>query len=570
MRTLFFLLIVLTFSGTIGAQQVITYLPSDEIIINPERGFYAHKQSTNAATMLDKDNLISLRENEGISLILMIYYLKDFIDSPISNAALLNIKTNFNTMREAGVKCVLRFAYTWNQNSPPFDPTVEMAETHISQLTPVLRSGSDVIAVMQTGFIGVWGEWYYTTNFGFPNPDFDKRNKVVDGLLTALPDRRMIQLRTPALKYGICDIDHNDVVTAETAFSGTKTSRIGHHNDCFLSSSTDYGTYVDIEKDKAFLEAETLFLPMGGETCNPSSYSECANSLEQMQRFHWSYLNSGYHLTVLNEWVVNGCMPDIKKKLGYRFVLDEGQFTDEAKPGGCFSVVIKLTNQGWAAPFNLRDVEIILKKIDGNEKYWIRLPENPQFWLPEEQDTISHIIKLPENISEGSYQIFMNLPDPEPDLFDRPEYSIQLANQNTWDPETGYNDLLSTLEVTSSASSGECNTSLTVEPFPRIPHLEKITSVNQYSITTHVRLYPNPVTPFQDLTIEFNTDFPDKAELRIISFSGQVLINEPVEIHPGHNKISLTSTKNLSTGLYLAVITGTTHSYLVSKFSFQK
>ena len=569
MRTLFFLLIVLIFSGTIGAQQVI-YSPSDEIIINPERGFYAHKQSTNAATLLDKDNLISLRENEGISLILMIYYLKDFIDSPISSVALSNIETNFNTMREAGVKCVLRFAYTWNQNSPPFDPPVAMAETHISQLTPVLRSGSDVIAVVQAGFIGVWGEWYYTTNFGFPNPDFDKRNKVVDGLLTALPDRKMIQLRTPVLKYGICAIDHNDVVTAETAFSGTKTSRIGHHNDCFLANETDYGTYVDIETDKAFLEAETLFLPMGGETCNPSSYSECANSLEQMQRFHWSYLNSDYHLTVLNEWVVNGCMPDIKKKLGYRFVLDEGQFTDEAKPGGCFSVDIKLTNQGWAAPFNLRDVEIILKKIDGDEKYWIRLPENPQFWLPEEQDTISHIIKLPETISEGSYQIFMNLPDPEPDLFDRPEYSIQLANQNTWDPETGYNDLLSTLEVTSSASSGECNTSLTVEPFPRIPHLEKITSVNQYSIATRVRLYPNPVTPFQDLTIEFNAGFPEKAEIQIISFSGQVLIKEPVEIHPGYNKISLTSTKNLSTGLYLAVIAGTTHRYSASKFTLQK
>ena len=570
MRTFSFLLIVLIFSGTIGAQQEITYTPSDSIIINPERGFYAHKQSTNAATLLNKDNLISLRGNEGISLILMIYYLKDFIDSPISDAALLNIETNFNTMREAGVKCVLRFAYKWDQNSPPFDPPVEMVETHISQLTPVLRSGSDVIAVMQTGFVGVWGEWYYTTNFGFPNPDFDKRNKVVDGLLITLPERRMIQLRTPALKYGICNIDHNDVVTDETAFSGTKTSRIGHHNDCFLANETDYGTYNDIETDKAFLEAETLFLPMGGETCNPSSYSECANTLDQMKRFHWSYLNSDYHQTVLNGWVVNGCMPEIKKKLGYRFVLDEGQFTSEVKPGGCFSVNLKLTNQGWAAPFNPRDVEIILKKNDESEKYWIRLPENPQFWLPGEQVNISHNINLPDNISEGSYKIFINLPDPEPDLFDRPEYSIRLANQNTWDPETGYNDLLSTLEVKSSASSGECITTLTVEPFPRIPHLERITSVKQYNTATRVRLYPNPVAPFQSLTIEFNADSPEKAELKIISLSGQVLIKEPVEIHPGYNKISLTSTQNLSTGLYLVVITGTTHSYLIRKFSLQK
>jgi len=569
MKNLFLFLLLLSFGGFAQAQQEVTYTPSEDIIINPERGFYAHKQSTNAATLLNKDNLEDIRENEGISLILMIYYLPDFIEGPISETALLNIETNFNTMREAGVKCVLRFAYRWNQNTHPYDPTVEIVGTHISQLTPILRTGSDVIAVMQAGFIGVWGEWYYSTNFGFPQPDFTKRNKVVEGLLNALPDRRMIQLRTPALKYGICDITYEEFANSESAFSGAKASRIGHHNDCFLASSTDYGTYNNIETDKAFLEAETRYLPMGGETCNPSTYSGCTNAVEQMNRFHWSYLNSGYHQTVLNSWVADDCMTDVKKKLGYRFTLNEGLYTQEAEPGGCFSLDLKLSNHGWAAPFNRRDVEIILKKVGGSENYWIRLPENPQWWLSGMSINMTHKIELPPNISEGTYQIFLNLPDPEPELFDRPEYSIQVANLNTWESETGYNNLNAILEINSSASTEECNTSLRFKPFPRVPHLDRITSENQYNISDRVRLYPNPLGPSQELTMEFSSNHSEIAKLQVISFSGQVLTEEIVEIHPGSNRVEVLSARNLSNGLYILSITGS-RSYYIQRFSVQK
>jgi len=569
MKIIYFLLFLLSFSCLSKAQQVVTYTTSEDIIINPERGFYAHKQSTNAATLLKKDDLIDLRENEGISLILMMYYLPDFMETPISETALLNIETNFNTMREAGVKCVLRFAYRWNQNTRPYDPTVEIVQTHISQLTPVLRTGSDVIAVMQAGFIGVWGEWYYTTNFGFPQADFEKRNIVADGLLNALPERRMIQLRTPKLKYGICNITDEDPVNSTSAFSGVKASRIGHHNDCFLASSTDYGTYSNIEKDKAFLEDDTRYLPMGGETCNPSTYSGCTNAVAQMNRFHWSYLNSDYHQTVLNSWTTDGCMTDVKKKLGYRFTLNEGQYSQEVDPGGCFSFDLKLSNNGWAAPYNRRDVEVILKKVNGTENYWIRLPENPQWWLSNMSIHITYNIELPQNISEGSYQIFLNLPDPEPELFDRPEYSIQVANLNTWDAETGYNNLNATLEVSSSATTEECNSLLRFKPFPRTPHLERITSVNPYNISKRVRLYPNPLGPSQDLTMEFTANHSETAKLQVISFSGQVIMEEAVDIHPGSNRLELLSVRKLSNGPYIISITGT-RSYIIQRFSIQK
>lgn len=42
---------------------------------------------------------------------------------------------------------------------------------HIAQLAPVLKKNADVIATVQEGFIGLWGEGYYSDYFSTPNPD---------------------------------------------------------------------------------------------------------------------------------------------------------------------------------------------------------------------------------------------------------------------------------------------------------------------------------------------------------------------------------------------------------------
>lgn len=51
-----------------------------------------------------------------------------------------------------------------------------------------------LIAVMQAGFIGVWGEWYYTAHYGnegvVTEEDWARRRQVVSQLLQALPVSR--------------------------------------------------------------------------------------------------------------------------------------------------------------------------------------------------------------------------------------------------------------------------------------------------------------------------------------------------------------------------------------------
>lgn len=69
-------------------------------------------------------------------------------------------------------------------------------------------------------------------------------------------------------------VDVSDV----NALDGTNQTRTGHHNDCFLASDTDLGTYTDgnIDAEKSYIEVESKFTVMGGETCAVNApRSEC-------------------------------------------------------------------------------------------------------------------------------------------------------------------------------------------------------------------------------------------------------------------------------------------------------
>lgn len=259
-------------------------------------------------------------------------------------------------------------------------------------------------------------------------------------------------------------------------------------------------------------------------------------------------------------------MDEVKRRLGYRFVMLEGSFTSSSTPGSCFSLRLKIKNEGFAAPFNPRDVEIILQSADNSKNYWVRLPRNPQFWLPGETIDIQHEINLPSNIPTGEYKLFLNLPDPEPELFDRVEYSIQLANADTWNAESGYNDLKATLDI--QAGTGDnCDNDLSFIAFPRIPHFDRITSNHEYNISSLAKLYPNPLEKGHNLQLEFNADYHDQASLEIMSLSGQCLWKEQIEVKAGPNHLSVASS-DLPYGFYIVSISGT-RSYLRKKLAVQ-
>ncbi len=428
-----------------GSGGTVTYQPDTADIANPERGFYRHRGDCDA-TDFDLATLRSYRNAERNTLVMCVFYLAAFKNAPISAAALEQFQQQADTVRAAGLKMILRFAYTTATTGDDAPPSRVLQ--HLDQLKPYLQANADVIHLMQAGFIGAWGEWWYTRNFGNEGnvtaADWANRKAIVDKLLSVLPADRMIQLRTPNFKrtmYG------TTALSSGQAYNGTALARLGHHNDCFLASADDLGTYQNPAVEYPYLAAETQYVPMGGETCQPSPpRSQCPTALQELGRFHWNYLNADYRAEVLNSWTADGCMSTVRQRLGYRFTLSQGTYPATAAAGGNLSVAFTVRNDGWAAPFNPRGVTLVLRNTVTGVVHHRPLTADPRRWTAGTSTTISQGVSL-AGVPAGSYRLLLGLPDPQPRLTNRPEYAMRLANTGVWEPGTGFNDLLHTVAV---------------------------------------------------------------------------------------------------------------------------
>jgi len=468
-----------------GKKSTVNYTTLTEDFANPERGFMQFTETTSSNySPLDTNSLATWRNlNQPFGADYAIYstlgyrgfYLESFTNGPISNAYLDAMQQDFNAVRQAGVKLVVRFAYTY-QSSPPYgDAPKDIVLQHIAQLKPVLQANADVIAALNMGFIGAWGEGYYTDHFGddsqppygLTTQNWNDRTEVLDALLDAMPADRSVQVRVPQMKqkaiYGAMAPGNSAPLTLSEAWQNTRKARIGFHNDCFLSSEDDLGTFKNYDTGvsgsdtttfKPYFSNDSQFVPVGGETCiNWDPYSNCigqpgGGAQNEMARMHFSYLNSGWNNAVNNEWVSGACIEEIKQRLGYRLELVQGEYSSVGTPGQSVLIKIGLKNKGFAAPFNPRKVRLLMRNIATNALWDFDLPEDPRRWLPGNQvHTINQTITLPANMPLGNYELLLHLADPYPSLTDRPEYAIRLANENVWEPTTGFNQLLHQVSV---------------------------------------------------------------------------------------------------------------------------
>jgi hypothetical protein len=367
------------------------------------------------------------------------------------------VSNDFEVARQAGVKLIIKFTYNWLGGGE--DASKKMILEHLEQLKPILASNADVIAYMHAGFIGYWGEWNRSTNNLLNTNDI---RAIALKILSVLPPERMVALRYPKHKSEI--FNNLSPLSSEEAFSGSQRSRTGAINECFLASLDDWGTYQDtdpavIESEKNYLSQDNLHVVQGGETCNADReaqpYIQCDNALKELARMRWSDLNFEYEQEVLKLWETQGCLPEIQRRLGYRFRLESSVISSEVKPGGELSLNLKIANDGWASPYNPRLVEVILRHRRTGVKYYLPVEADPRRWLPDTITTLKVVGGIPDTISPGIYDVLLNLPDPAPELYRRPEYAIRLANENTWEAATGYNFLLPGMVVNLNAAGNK-------------------------------------------------------------------------------------------------------------------
>lgn len=411
--------------------EMVEFARSDEQLLNPERGMFAAVQLVDA-----RDDFQHVRAR-GMTVALDRVQLDPWRTSLLPNELLDGMRAGFGRVRRAGLKVILRFAY--NSGDGP-DAPLDWMISHIAQLAPVLAANADVIAVVHAGFIGQWGEWHGSTH-GLDNPN--ARRAIVEALLRVLPADRMLQVRTPMFKQEIFGAR----LAEADAFNGSWIARVGHHNDCFLASEDDWGTYGQPVWDwKSWVADEGRFTPVGGDTCrvNPPR-TDCPSAVGELEALHWSLLNAVHHREVLARLHKQGCMDWIRSRLGYRFALERAWFAGTVEPGGELPVGVRLRNHGWAAPFNPRPVELVLQC--GDRAHVTPLRTDPRRWESGRAVTVETRIRVPDDLPAGECSLALSFPDPAPTLAHRPDYAIQLANPGVWDAAHGYNVLTRAVQI---------------------------------------------------------------------------------------------------------------------------
>ncbi|RVT96468.1 DUF4832 domain-containing protein [Mucilaginibacter limnophilus] len=478
----------------------VTYTESNEDFPNPERGFYRYSE-THASdfSLLDANELKSYRTTQAIeganyqvlSTLVFRYYILDNVTSaPIPASFITNIGKDMAAARTAGVKLIPRFVYTVRQTAgncpegficPPYgDAPKSVILGHIAQLKPVLQENADVIACVQLGFIGVWGEQYYSDFFGDASTNGGQENKLLDqnwldrgevisAMLEAVPQDRMIQVRYPQIKqrflYGINALITSAPLSDANAFTTADNARIGFHNDCFMASSNDFGTYEDYGNSSSprvsgggvvntlrdYLSNDSKYVAVGGETCSdgysPANDCEPGGKIqEEFATMHYSYINAHYNNEVNNDWQDGGCMDNIKRNLGYRFVLQSAVLPDNVVHGTNLNIVLNLKNAGYASPFNKRPAKLVLRNKANGELKSFDLTTDVRKWFSGAVK-VEEAVKIPSDFPAGEYELLLSLPDAYASIASRPEYSIRFANEGVWEAETGFNKLNHTISV---------------------------------------------------------------------------------------------------------------------------
>jgi len=457
------------FCIAIASSQTVSYNSSTDIFANPERGLqkYSKNISSNGNyNAISESTLTGWRTGtDKVTVVYRYLMLTPYMNSSIDAAYLANVQTDFNRIRNSGLKVIIRPTYT-DEYITTVQPNKAMILNHIAQLAPVINANKDVIISVQGGFIGVYGEWYYTG--GSTDSDTDgspefgdksnisatqwlNRKDVVDAMLsnfTNIP----IQVRYATAKrqmYG------NTQLTDATAYQNTAVARVGFYNDAFLNEDGDMGTY-NISNctnpvgtaDFNYIANASQYLPMNGESnglnpCNSGFRTSGANAINELNLLNFSTLNRDYHGGVWNGWISSGHYNEVVRNLGYRLQLN----STTVNVGTTIDFTMNISNVGYANVVSAKNVYLVFRSTTGTE-YKKLLSVDPRLW----KTTHSYSQSLPKDIPAGQYSLYLHIADPN--LESRNEYSIRLANSDVaFETTTGYNNLNQTITVTALVAS---------------------------------------------------------------------------------------------------------------------
>ena len=367
--------------------------------------------------------------------------------------------------RANGVKVLFRPRYDKPDSTAPSDCKINGARVfhadsktrqfnHIDAVAAMLAGHRDVIAYIQAGYLGRWGEWntagYQSVNAPLLYSYADRRD-IIKRVLSAYAAHNVLQ-----------DVELRRPVFAKEMIDLNSSANVGLHNDCFMTSNSDSGTYSDFPGSpanfgsspaaKAWAQSFTANKSFGGETCplttkpaDPLYHKErwrsCSNMTSEPATLHMNYLNGDYANDAVSTWISGGCYDEIRRRLGYRFNVTRVAYTPAVTVGSGekFSVTIDIANSGWARLHKSRIAKLVLRSRSTTYTYPLSAGATKN-WAPGTTTRISVTAAPPP---AGTYGVRLAIPDPHAP--NRIPYAVKLASLrggvNVFDGTTGENNL---------------------------------------------------------------------------------------------------------------------------------
>jgi len=396
----------------------VLYQESDKIIINPARGFYVQFDTAH----LDKIDELS---SSGITLVLLTYDLKEFVESPLSQGKLDELTNAFEIVKANGLKVIFRAAYGFSGASEYSDPkTIDTIKMHLNQISPILKENKELLLSVQAGFLGPWGEWHHS-NLGDTEgtPTAQIVNELLVALMDAVPKPITIAVRRPSF---IRLINSTQI----------DLSRIAFHNDALLSSDTDMGTYaLDVssrESELKYIYERPYSVANGGEMPNLSTYTNPEIALNELTQLKLTYLNYKYNKDVIDYWGTtlyeNKPFLDlIQKKLGYRWSIQTATLPKLFNTTQKVKVKLTLINTGFSAVALPYRAELIISDENGIRKVIPFTGVNLQDLKPGKTLSISGALNL--NDIQGQFSLGLRIVEADMLNITDQRTLVQLANE---------------------------------------------------------------------------------------------------------------------------------------------
>lgn len=342
------------------------------------------------------------------------------------------IRSQFEVMKKYGIQAIVRPLYDWNGKAGKEPKKFDTILTHIKQLGVVFGQYEDIILCIEAGLIGPYGEWH-NSNYLSTN----HKRTIIDTYLRSTPKTMQISIRRPEFYREI--FNTNNPAQEESVRKGKDKGRVGFHNDGYLGSKNDLGTYTKWSRKKEldFQNVHNQFLFFGGEATMTSEYGKLFNAIKDMTQTHCTYLNKEHYLPLKEVWKktlytgANAADPAYVKKtgykyiedhLGYRFVLQISEIQKGVWGGKTFYGQFVVWNSGFGNIIKPKDVSIILTK--DKEKIQIPIEIDVRKWK-RGLATESYEVKVPKGTSKGIWNVYLSIKSGD--------IPIQWAN------EVGYN-----------------------------------------------------------------------------------------------------------------------------------